>query len=317
MSDVKNDLLLHIIPSVSEEGRKIVLNEDQTEVNAAAVLANYSEWLQHKIETAKQEGGRLAVPELAEQCEEGSIGFDKSRALIDDEVSVDQALFESCVVDEDTLRESASRLGIVDGPQLVSALHGDTSLIQVTPPLLLRIEDGSCVGLSAEYEALPGFEVTGCFRSNYIPRLPCPQERLAAPGVTVGAALGNEHRENVSGKRAREREGQGEYAGGKGDHSAYKRPLCECRKSNSLDANPQIQLFLLRSSETNVKDVKANRAALSKSDAYDAVLARRMGELLLDNELTLLDNEIVKYGQNERIILVYEGKHGGEVLRHE
>ena len=40
-----------------------------------------------------------------------------------------------------------------------------------------------------------------------------------------------------------------------------------------------------------------------------------MGELLLDNELTLLDNEIVKYGQNaaERIILVYEGKHRGEV----
>ena len=45
-----------------------------------------------------------------------------------------------------------------------------------------------------------------------------------------------------------------------------------------------------------------------------------MGELLLDDELTPLDNEIVKCGQNaaERIILVYEGKHRGEVLvRHE
>jgi hypothetical protein len=72
---------------------------------------------------------------------------------------------------------------------------------------------------------------------------------------------------------------------------------------------------LLCSSETNVKDVKANRAALSKRNAYDAVLARRMGELLLDDELTPLDNEIEKLGQNaaERIILVYEGKHGGEV----
>ena len=72
---------------------------------------------------------------------------------------------------------------------------------------------------------------------------------------------------------------------------------------------------MLRSSEINVKDVKAYRAALSKSDAYDALLAGGMGELLLDNELTLLDNEIVEYGQNaaERIILVYEGKHRGEV----
>ena len=40
-----------------------------------------------------------------------------------------------------------------------------------------------------------------------------------------------------------------------------------------------------------------------------------MGELLLDDELTPLDNEIEKCGQNaaERIILVYEGKHRGEV----
>jgi hypothetical protein len=40
-----------------------------------------------------------------------------------------------------------------------------------------------------------------------------------------------------------------------------------------------------------------------------------MGELLLDDELTPLDNEIKKCGQNaaERIILVYEGKHQGEV----
>jgi hypothetical protein len=36
-----------------------------------------------------------------------------------------------------------------------------------------------------------------------------------------------------------------------------------------------------------------------------------MGELLLDDELTPLDNEIEKCGQNaeERIILLYEGKH--------
>ena len=82
-----------------------------------------------------------------------------------------------------------------------------------------------------------------------------------------------------------------------------------------MDANPQIKLISLRSSETNVKDVKALKAALSKRNAYDAILAGGMGELLLDNELTLLDNEIVEYGQNaaERIILVYEGKHRGEV----
>ena len=82
-----------------------------------------------------------------------------------------------------------------------------------------------------------------------------------------------------------------------------------------MDANPQIQLILLRSSETNVKDVKAFRAALSKRDAYDALLAGGMGELLLDDELTPLANEIVKCGQNaaERIILVYEGEHRGEV----
>ena len=78
-----------------------------------------------------------------------------------------------------------------------------------------------------------------------------------------------------------------------------------------MDANPQIKLISLRSSEINVKDVKAFKAALSKRNAYDALLAGGMGELLLNNELTLLDNEIVKYGQNaaERIILGYEGKH--------
>jgi hypothetical protein len=76
-----------------------------------------------------------------------------------------------------------------------------------------------------------------------------------------------------------------------------------------LGANPQIQLISLRSSETNVKDVKTFRAALSKRDAYDALLAGGMGELLLDDELTPKDIE--KGGQNaaERIILVYEGKH--------
>jgi hypothetical protein len=81
-----------------------------------------------------------------------------------------------------------------------------------------------------------------------------------------------------------------------------------------LDANPQIQLISLRSSETNVKDVEAFRAALSKCDAYDALLAGGMGELLLDDELTPRD-KIEKSGQNaaERIILVYEGKHRGEV----
>jgi hypothetical protein len=98
----------------------------------------------------------------------------------------------------------------------------------------------------------------------------------------------------------------------------YSRPLCDCRKSNSLDANPQIQLISLHSSETNVKDVKAFRASLSKRDAchaYDALLTGGMGELLLDHELTPLANEIEKCGQNaaEQIILVYEGKHRGEV----
>ena len=121
---------------------------------------------------------------------------------------------------------SASRLGVVDGLQVVSALHGDIALIQVTPALQLRIEDGGCVGLRAEYKALPGFEVTGCLRSSSILPSPCPEERLAAPGVAVGGAVGNEHRENVSGKRAGEGEGQGEYAGGKGDHSAlFKTPV--------------------------------------------------------------------------------------------
>jgi hypothetical protein len=213
MSDVKNNLPLHSVLSVLEEGRKIVLNEDQTELNAAAVPANYSKWLQHIFETAKQEGGRLAVPELAEQCEEGSIGFDKSRASIN-EVSVDQALVESCVVDEDTLRESASRLGMVDGPQLVSALHWDTSLIQVTWPLKLRIEDRSCVGSSAEYKALPGFEEMQCLRSSSIAWLQCPQKGHAASGAAVGAAVGRMHREKVSWKRARGGDGQGEYRRG-------------------------------------------------------------------------------------------------------
>ena len=48
-----------------------------------------------------------------------------------------------------------------------------------------------------------------------------------------------------------------------------------------------------------------------KSDACDALLAGRTGELLLDDELTSLDNEIEKCGQNaaEHIILVYEGEH--------
>jgi hypothetical protein len=209
MSDVKYDLLLNNIPSVSEEGRKIVLNEDQAELNAAAVPANYFEWLQLKIETAKQEGGRLAVPELPEQCEEWSIGFDKSRASIN-EVSVDQALVESCVVDEDALRESASRVGVVDGLQLVSALHGDTALIQVTHPLQLRIEDGSCVGLSAEYEALPGFEAMGCLRSSSIARLQCPQKGHATSGAAVGAAVGSMHREKVSWKKPGGVDGRGE-----------------------------------------------------------------------------------------------------------
>jgi hypothetical protein len=220
MSDVKNDFPLYSIPSISEEGRKIVLNEDQADLNADAVPANYSEWLQHKIETAKQEGGRLAVPELAEQCEERNIGFDKSMALIDDEVSFDQALVESCVVDEDALRESAARLGrMVDGLQLISALHGDTTLIQATPHLQLRIKDGSCMGLSAKYEALPGFEAMGCLPSSSIAWLPYPRERHAAPGVAVGAAVGSMHREKVSWKKPGGGDGggdgQGEYQRGR------------------------------------------------------------------------------------------------------
>jgi hypothetical protein len=189
MSDVKNNLPLYS-----------VLNTDQAELNAAAAPTDSSEWLQHKIETAKQECGRLTAPKLEVRHEEGDSCLDKSRALIDAH-NVDQAL-----------RVSASRLGIVHGPQLVSALLGDTALIQVTPPLQLRIEDGGCVGLRAEYKALPGFEVTGCLCSSSIPWSPCLQKRLAAPGVAVGAAVGNEHRENVSGKRASEGEGRGEYA---------------------------------------------------------------------------------------------------------
>ena len=88
-------------------------------------------------------------------------------------------------------------------------------------------------------------------------------------------------------------------------------PIQDLCATNSLDANPQIQLISLRSSETNVKDVKAFRAALSKSDAYNVHLAGGMGELLLDDELTPLDNKVEKCGQNaaERIILVYEGEH--------
>ena len=209
MSDVKNNLPLNSVPSDSEEGRKIVLNEDQAELNAAAALTN-SEGLQHKIETAKQECGSLPVLELAEKYEEGGSDFDKSKSLID-ELSAVQALVQSCVVDEDALRASASRLGVVDGPQLVSALHGDTTLIQVPHPLQLRIEDGVCVGLSAEYEALPGFEAMGRLRSSSITWLPCPQEGHATPGATVGAAVGSMHREKVSWKRAGGGEGRGEY----------------------------------------------------------------------------------------------------------
>jgi hypothetical protein len=292
MSDVKNNLPLY----------SVLLNKDQVELNAAAAPTDSSECLQHKIETAKQECVRLTAPKLVVRHEEGDSCLNKSRAF--NKRSVDQAL-----------RVSASRLGMVHGPQLVSALLGDTALIQVTPPLQLRIEDGGCVGLRAEYKARPGFEVAGCLRSSSIPWSTCPQERLAAPGVAVGAAVGKEHRENMSGKRAGEGEGRGEYVGGKGDHSAYQRPLCNCRKITSLDANPQIQLISLCSSETNVKDVKAFRAALSKRDAYDALLAGGMGELLLDDEFTPLDNKVEKCGQNaaERIILVYEGKHRGEV----
>ena len=107
MSDMKNNLPLYS-----------VLNKDQAELNAAAAPTDSSEWLQHKIETAKQECGRLTAPKLVVRHEEGDSCLDKSRALI----NVDQAL-----------RVSASRLGIVHGPQLVSALLGDTALI--TPPL--------------------------------------------------------------------------------------------------------------------------------------------------------------------------------------
>jgi hypothetical protein len=202
MSDVKNNLPLYS-----------VLNKDQAELYAAAAPTDFSEWLQLKIETAKQECGRLTAPKLVVRHEEGDSYLDKSRAF--NELSGDQAL-----------RVSASGLGIVHGPQLVSALLGDTALIQVTPPLQLRIEDGGCVGLRPEYKALPGFEVTGYLRSSSIPWSPCPQERLAAPGVAVGAAVGNEHRENMFGKRAGEGEGRGEYAGGKGDHPAlFKTPV--------------------------------------------------------------------------------------------
>ena len=190
MSDVKNNLPLYS-----------VLNEDQTERNAAAAPTDSSEWLQHKIETAKQECGRLTAPKLVVRHEEGDSCLDKSRAL--NELSVDQAL-----------RVSASSVGVVDGLQLVSALHGDTALIQVTPPLQLRIEDGSCVGLSAEYKALPGFEAMGCLRSSVIAWSPCPQKGHAAPGAAVGAAVGSMHREKVSWKRAGGGDGQGEYRQG-------------------------------------------------------------------------------------------------------
>ena len=108
MSDVKNNLPLYR-----------VLNKDQAELDAAAALTDSSEWLQHKIETSKQEGGRLAVPELAVQFEERSIGFHKS---VIDELSADLVFVKSCVVYEDALRESASRLGVVDGLQLVLSL---------------------------------------------------------------------------------------------------------------------------------------------------------------------------------------------------
>jgi hypothetical protein len=205
-------LPLNSVPKGLEEGRKIVLKEDQADsLNAAAAQANSSGWLQHKFETAKQEWGRLPVPELIEKHEEGDSGFHKS--LID-ELSADLVLVKSCVFYEDALLVSASKLGVVDGLQLVSALHGDTALIQVTPPLQLRIEDGSCVGLSAEYKALPGFEATRCLRSSSIPRSPCPQKRLAAAGAAVGAAVGRMHREKVSWKRARGGDGQGEYQRG-------------------------------------------------------------------------------------------------------
>ena len=114
MSDVKNNLPLYS-----------VLNKDQAELNAAAAPTDSSEWLQHKIETAKQECGRLTAPKLVVRHEEGDSCLDKSRAL--NELSVDQAL-----------RVSASRVVVVDGLQLVSALHGDSTLIQVTPPLAVE-----------------------------------------------------------------------------------------------------------------------------------------------------------------------------------
>ena len=135
-----------------------------------------------------------------------------SRASI--AVSVNQALIESCVVNKDALLGSVSRLGMVDGQQLVSTLHGDTALIQVTSPLQLRIEDGSCVGSSAEYKALPGFEAMQCLRSSSIPRSPCPQKRHTAPSAAVGAAVGSMHREKVSWKKPGGGDGQGEYRRG-------------------------------------------------------------------------------------------------------
>jgi hypothetical protein len=190
MSDVKNNLPLYS-----------VLNKDQAELNAAAAPTDSSEWLQHKIQTAKQECGRLTAPKLVVRHEEGDSCLDKSGAL--NELSVDQAL-----------RVSASRVGVVDGLQLVSALHGDTALIQVTPPLQLRIEDGSCVGLSAEYEALPGFEAMGRLRSSFIAWSPCLQKGHAAPGAAVGAAVGSMHQKKVSWKVAGGGDGQGEYRWG-------------------------------------------------------------------------------------------------------
>jgi hypothetical protein len=123
-------------------------------------------------------------------------------------------LVGSCVVDEEALRVSSTRLGVVDGPQLVSALHGDTTLIQVTPPLQLRIEDGGCVGLSVKHEALSDFEVTGRLRSSSISWLPCPQERLKTPGAAVSAAVGSINREKVSWKRAGGGKRRGEYRRG-------------------------------------------------------------------------------------------------------
>ena len=96
------ELPLNSVPKDLEEGRKIVLKEDQAELKAAATQANYSEWLQHKIETAKQESGRLAVPELAEKHEEGDSGFHKSSI---DELSADLVLVKSSVFYEDALND--------------------------------------------------------------------------------------------------------------------------------------------------------------------------------------------------------------------